>query len=375
MKILLIVSGTVGIEMFDKIVSNLQVYNADIKAVVSNHWKGFSKDFHYLSTDSMVISRSSFDKVDNVINSRASRVEVFDDEKILNEFKFGNRLIIPLLSEWADVMLVCPCSPNLLSSMVNASFDNACSESIASFLGTRKPIYIAPAMDSIMWGNPFVKNNLRQLRDIGVNFFYPTVNHHVNGTFGIGAIADLSDIAKVVCMKTVWTFPLDIDSEYQKIIYRLVPVGKDVGAFGALRKNYIHTGVDLLCNDGQRVVSVEDGEIVKIGTFTGPDTSSPHLNETMFVVVKGESGYILYGGIGLDQSLLSHREVKAGELIGMVVPVRHAGDDVDFDGSMLHLELYNEFKDPLVWEKGNKRPSSLKDPTIFLRHSRLLSCR
>ena len=47
------------------------------------------------------------------------------------------------------------------------------------------------------------------------------------------------------------------------------------GWFGAVRKSDIHTGIDLYCEQGTQIVAVEDGVVVHIEGFTGPNADDP----------------------------------------------------------------------------------------------------
>lgn len=53
-----------------------------------------------------------------------------------------------------------------------------------------------------------------------------------------------------------------------------IPQGNHPGAFGFKRKHDFHTGIDLYCNDFDSVFAIEDGIIVNIEQFTGPEVGS-----------------------------------------------------------------------------------------------------
>lgn len=110
------------------------------------------------------------------------------------------------------------------------------------------------------------------------------------------------------------------------------------GRFGAVRRYDIHTGVDLYTERGTLVVAVEDGVVVKVEGFTGPnaDDPSPWWNDTQAVLVEGASGVVVYGEIA-SRVVVGDR-LKAGDVVGVVEqPVLK-----NFKGRpmvMLHLEL------------------------------------
>ncbi len=139
------------------------------------------------------------------------------------------------------------------------------------------------------------------------------------------------------------------------------------GCFGAIRKYDIHTGVDLYCENGQKVVAMEDGEVVLIENFTGENAipKSPWWNETQAVLIEGKSGVICYGEIKPASSLEVCSKVEKGDFIGTVVQVLK--EDKGKPMSMLHLELYKKgTRKTVIWELGKEKPENLLDISKFL---------
>lgn len=134
------------------------------------------------------------------------------------------------------------------------------------------------------------------------------------------------------------------------------------GKFGATRKYDIHTGIDLICDAGTKIYAIEDGMVVNIEVFTGPNAESPWWNETMAVLVEGESGIICYGEV--DPAVEIGQQVKVGDLIGKIMRVLKK--DKNKPMSMLHLELYKSgTKNTVWWHIGEGRPNCLLDPSTL----------
>lgn len=76
-----------------------------------------------------------------------------------------------------------------------------------------------------------------------------------------------------------------------------IPLLPHPGAFSKIRKNHIHEGVDLYCENNDEVVSVENGEIMAIIPFTGEHVGSPWWHNTWCVLVKHENFILNYGEI------------------------------------------------------------------------------
>lgn len=144
------------------------------------------------------------------------------------------------------------------------------------------------------------------------------------------------------------------------------------GAFGAIRKYDVHTGIDLYAPVGAKVVTIEQGTIVAIDLFTGPNTKPiplPWWHETWAIMVEGESGTILYGEIQPNPDLVVGGNVQAGDLLGTVLKVliERPGKTLKNSPSMLHFERYDLGARAWTgWELGEPCPMYLSDPTSLL---------
>jgi murein DD-endopeptidase MepM/ murein hydrolase activator NlpD len=146
-----------------------------------------------------------------------------------------------------------------------------------------------------------------------------------------------------------------------------IPVGEHVGAFGTLRKNHRHEGVDLYCNPNDEVVAIEDGVVVLVEDFTGLKTASPWWNDTRAVHVEGSSGVIVYGEIQEIITITIGTLITAGEILGRVVPVLKVNKGRPM--AMLHVELYHPgTREPVAWHPWiDEKPKFLKNPTFLLQ--------
>lgn len=131
------------------------------------------------------------------------------------------------------------------------------------------------------------------------------------------------------------------------------------GLFGVKRKHDIHTGIDLHCSEGTEIFALESGTVMKVSSFTGADAGSPWWNNTDYIGILSDSGYIVYGEV--DSYVKEGQKITEGELLGKVKKVLKK--DKGLPTSMLHLELYSSFIDePVVWELNQPCPEKLKNP-------------
>lgn len=150
-------------------------------------------------------------------------------------------------------------------------------------------------------------------------------------------------------------------------IYTEIPSAPHPGAFGVKRKNHIHEGIDLYCEESDKVYSMMDGKIIRIDAFTGVHAGSPWWNDTWYVLIEHNDFTINYGEIIPDKSLFVGKEVKEGDIIGEVKMVLKK--DKGRPKSMLHLEMYEKgTKEPIKeWALGEEKPHQLLDPTNYLQ--------
>lgn len=148
-----------------------------------------------------------------------------------------------------------------------------------------------------------------------------------------------------------------------------IPMLPHPGAFGKIRKNHIHEGIDLYCEENEPVYAMESGLVVSITSFTGEIAGSPWWNDTWSIMIEGYSGVINYGEIEVDKEINIGQEIREGQLIGKVLRVLKS--DKGRPLSMLHLELYEKgvLMPVLGWELNCQKPAGLKNPIELLEYS------
>lgn len=92
------------------------------------------------------------------------------------------------LKDWGDLMVVAPATANIIGKMASGIGDDALSTLLLSF--SRKPIVLAPAMNTQMWECPAVQRNIEYLRSIGVHIINPAEGELACGTSGTGRMAE-----------------------------------------------------------------------------------------------------------------------------------------------------------------------------------------
>jgi phosphopantothenoylcysteine decarboxylase len=273
------------------------------------------------------------------------------------------------LRKWADVFVIAPLSANSLGKIANGISDNLLT-CVALAWDFSKPIVVAPAMNTMMWTNPATQRNINTLKHMGYTVVPPISKTLVCGDTGIGAMAKIQSIVEAVNdADEPWEFPLDGCVG--------IPVGRHPGAFAAIRKHDVHTGIDLYCEDGDPIFACTEGTVVDIKQFTGPEIGHDWWNSTDAIVIDNGRNFILYGEC---QSVVKVGDtVRMGQLIGRVRPVLPASklrpDIPGHSVSMLHLELlrrnpdFSDFKGSngfMTWDLDKPQPYDLLNPTRLL---------
>ena len=91
----------------------------------------------------------------------------------------------------ADCMVIAPCTSNTISKIALGVSDDPVS---TTALSIRKKLLIAPAMDGEMFEKFSTQNNIKILKNFGVNFIGPDIGNLASGIIGIGRMSENSEI-------------------------------------------------------------------------------------------------------------------------------------------------------------------------------------
>lgn len=99
------------------------------------------------------------------------------------------------LAQKADLMLIAPATANVIGKISNGIADDMLSTTV---IATKAKVLIAPAMNTNMYQNPIVQNNISKLKDFGYKFIEPASGRLACGDIGIGKLADVNTIVERV---------------------------------------------------------------------------------------------------------------------------------------------------------------------------------
>lgn len=99
------------------------------------------------------------------------------------------------LAQKADLMLIAPATANVIGKISNGIADDMLSTTV---MATKAKVLIAPAMNTNMYQNQIVQNNISKLKDFGYKFIEPASGRLACGDIGIGKLADVNTIVERV---------------------------------------------------------------------------------------------------------------------------------------------------------------------------------
>lgn len=100
------------------------------------------------------------------------------------------------LAKRADLFLIAPATANIIGKMACGIADDMLSTTV---MATRAPVLVAPAMNTGMWENAAVQQNVETLRARGVEIVAPVSGHLACGDSGAGKLEDVEVIAERAC--------------------------------------------------------------------------------------------------------------------------------------------------------------------------------
>ncbi|WP_346867333.1 MULTISPECIES: bifunctional phosphopantothenoylcysteine decarboxylase/phosphopantothenate--cysteine ligase CoaBC [unclassified Clostridium] len=99
------------------------------------------------------------------------------------------------LAKKADVLVVVPATANIIGKVANGIADDMLSTTI---MAANAKVIFAPAMNTNMYNNPIVKENIKKLKSYGYEFINPSSGRLACGDVGDGKLADTEEIAEVI---------------------------------------------------------------------------------------------------------------------------------------------------------------------------------
>lgn len=101
------------------------------------------------------------------------------------------------LAKKADLVLIAPATANIIGKLAHGIADDFLSTTVMAAYGQTE-IWIAPAMNTNMYENPVVQENIEKLTKLGYKFIEPKASLLACGDLGKGALAEVDVIVETV---------------------------------------------------------------------------------------------------------------------------------------------------------------------------------
>ncbi|HDK7167164.1 TPA: bifunctional phosphopantothenoylcysteine decarboxylase/phosphopantothenate--cysteine ligase CoaBC [Clostridium botulinum] len=152
------------------IVSKLKKLNYDVNVIMTKSALQFIHPLPFQSLSGNMVSKDMFEEP-----------KAFEIQHIS-------------LAKKADMILVAPATANIIGKVANGIADDMLSTTI---MAATCPVVFVPAMNTNMYKNSIVKNNIEKLKGFGYEFINPISGRLACGDVGEGKMADTEDIVEI----------------------------------------------------------------------------------------------------------------------------------------------------------------------------------
>lgn len=170
-KILLAVTGGIAVYKSLELLRLLKKQGADVRIVMTQAATAFVQPLSF-----------------QALSGHAVHCELLDTEA-------ENAMGHIELARWADVFVIAPATANTLAKMAHGLADDLVS---TLYLAATCPVYIAPAMNHVMWNHPATQANLGIFQAYGVNLISPESGEQACGEIGVGRMAEPEKICQQI---------------------------------------------------------------------------------------------------------------------------------------------------------------------------------
>ena len=124
--------------------------------------------------------------------------EVLSGHEVYTDLFGGRQAEGPLhtsLAQWADLVLISPCSANIIGKLAHGIYDDLLSCIVSA---TEAKVVLCPAMSEVMYKHPVVQANIASLKKLGYRFIGPVKGHLTCKIEGVGHIAGTEEMMTAV---------------------------------------------------------------------------------------------------------------------------------------------------------------------------------
>ena len=203
MNILLIVSGGIAAYKSIDLCSSLVKQGNNVKVILTKNAENFVTQLPFQTLTKNRVYTSTFEEIDE------------------NEIQHID------LTKWADKIIVAPATANLISKFANGIADDLASSLMLAVRDVSR-IYIVPTMNTFMYRNPIIKENMNKLIKLGFNFVEPDSGLLACGDVGEGKFPSIEKIESVLFQE------VEQDLKDKKVLVTAGPTKEFIDPFRCL---------------------------------------------------------------------------------------------------------------------------------------------
>lgn len=134
----------------------------------------------------VVVTPNALNFVTKLTLQNLSNNDVYVENFVIDEFKPEHIALTD-----SDIFVIAPASANTISKIANGICDNLLTTTACAF---NKPILLVPAMNTNMWNNKFVQENINKLKNNGFQILEPDNGYLACGVNGVGRMREVEEI-------------------------------------------------------------------------------------------------------------------------------------------------------------------------------------
>jgi len=203
MNILLIVSGGIAAYKSIDLCSSLVKQGNNVKVILTKNAEKFVAQLPFQTLTKNRVYTSTFEEIDE------------------NEIQHID------LTKWAEKIIVAPATANLISKFSNGIADDLATSLMLAVRDTSS-VYIVPAMNTFMYRNPIIQDNMNRLIKLGFNFVEPDSGLLACGDVGEGKFPSIEKIESFVFQK------VEQDLKGKKVLVTAGPTKEFIDPFRCL---------------------------------------------------------------------------------------------------------------------------------------------
>lgn len=173
-KILLAITGGIAAYKSAELIRLLRGQGAEVRVVMTEHAQQFISPLTLQALSGHLVADNLFDPA---AEAAMGHIE---------------------LARWPDLIVIAPASANCIARL---TYGHANDLLTTLCLASQAPIFIAPAMNQIMWQQAITQENIQRLRQRGITIMGPGIGEQACGEVGPGRMLLPTEILNIICQQ------------------------------------------------------------------------------------------------------------------------------------------------------------------------------